>query len=384
MQLDAYTVNVLVSVAALSAAVMYLLETLLRQESRAGQLWAVAYLFGILTVIAYLVWMKVDEHLVPLAIGNGALVGTVGCLWLGCLRHNAHRLLRPSMIVAAAVLISVAAVFVEGAAAGEWAGAAATFAGVAVFALLGAAESRRGRNGDTPETIGLTVVLIVGGIYYGARSAVFMILGPASDVFRAWFDSSNTGILTIVLLIVALVTTTTLRNNAVVFGEGSSELSLTGDGLLTARSFFVMVQRIIEVDREEERTLGVIAFRADDLPQIGIAFGASEQEAVMALCRESLRRYAPAMAPVGELGPNALGLAVEAESPSAVRRMASRIQRRMLDDLADRGTAVIPVIGVGVAVADTYGKDARALIRAAFDAAGRATTSLDASVVIAE
>ncbi|PKI90264.1 hypothetical protein CW368_10830 [Actinomycetales bacterium SN12] len=383
MQLDVYTVNVIVAVAALTAAVMYLLETLLRQESRAGQLWALSYLCGILTVTAYLVWMGGDRHLVPIAVGNGALVGTIGCLWLGCLRHNGRRLLRPSLLVAAAALVVTAAVFLDGGA-GDWAGAAVTFASVAVFAVLGAVESRRGRNGDTPETIGLTVVLAVAGLYYGARCGVLVVSGPESEVFRTWFDSSVTGLLTIVLLIVALVTTTTLRNNAVVFGEGSNELNLSGDGVLSARSFFVMVQRIVEVDREDERTVGVIAFRADDLPQIGIAFGASEQEAVLALCRQSLRRYAPAMSPIGELGPNGLAVAVEADSPSAVRRMASRIQRRMLDDLADRGTAVIPVIGLGVAIADTYGKDARALIRAAFDAAGRAATSLDASVVIAD
>lgn len=277
-------------------------------------------------------------------------------------------------------------------------GSAVLFASVAVFALLGAVESRRGRSGGTPEAIGMTVVLGIVGVYYGVRCGVFVAQGPESDLFGSWFNSSITGTLTIVLLIVALVTTTSLRNNAVVFGDGNSELTLSRDGVLTGRSFTVMVQRIVDVDREDGRTLGVIALRAGDLPQIGIAFGSSEQEAVVALCRRSLRRYAPATAPVGELGGSGFVLAVDAASPSDVRRLASRIQRRMLDDLAERGTAVIPVIGVGIALAETcgedarargedaraYGEDARALITAAFDAAGRAATSFDASVMIAD
>lgn len=384
MLLDPYTVNVLVAVTALAAGVMYLLETLLRRESRAGQIWVISYLCGILTVIAYLIWKSVDDPLMPIAIGNGALVGTVGCLWLGCLRHNGRRLMVPSLLVGATALLAVAAVFLEGRPAGDWAGSAVLFGSVAVYAILGAVESRRGRSGGTPETMGMTIVLAIVGLYYGARCGVFVVEGPESDLFLTWFNSSITGTLTIVLLIVALVTTTSLRNNAVVFGDGNNELTLSGDGVLTGRSFTVMVQRIVEVDREDEGTLGVIALRADDLPQIGIAFGSSEQEGVFALCRQSLRRYAPATAPVGELGPTGFVLAVDAASPSDVRRIASRIQRRMLDDLAERGTAVIPVIGVGVALADTYGQDARALIRAAFDAAGRAATSLDASVMIAD
>ena len=384
MQLDAYTVNVLVAVTVLSSGTMYLLETLLRRESRVGQLWAAAYLCGMLAVISYVIWQSVPEPLTPIAVGNAALVATVGCLWLGCLRHNGSRVGVPAAVVVGAALAALAAAYIEGERAGDWAGAAVMFAGIAVLAVLGAVESRRGRSRETPTTIGLTVVLLGVAAYYGIRCYLIVAQGPEGAAFRTWFNGSTTGVIMIMLMIVALVTTTTLRNNAVIHGGGDSQLGLSRDGVLTRRSFTTILERILELDRTEAGVIGVIVFRADDLPQIGIAFGAAEQEAVAAMCRRSLRSYAPVMSPVAELGTTALACAVETASASDLRRLASRIQRRMLDDLADRGTAVIPVIGVGVALAESYGHDARALVEAAYQTAGRGATSVDTSVSFAD
>ncbi|UJP10283.1 hypothetical protein L2X99_00740 [Microbacterium sp. KUDC0406] len=386
MPLDPFTVNVLVAVTTLAAGVMYLLETMLRHESRAGQIWVLAYLCGMLTVISYLVWKSSPEPLIAIAVGNAALVATVGCLWLGCLRYNGRGLVLAGTIVAVSALAVVALSLLDGTEAGDWAGSLALFTGIAVFAVLGAVESRRGHMGGTPTTAGLTVVLGIVAAYYGVRCAVFAIEGPDGELFRTWFSSSITGTITIVLMIVALVTTTTLRNNSVTPGAGinGNTLQVSPDGVLTRRSFALVMEQQLAFERDPGATIGVIAFRADDLPQIGIAFGSAEQEAVIALCREAVRRYAPSMTPVGEYGLTGIMVAMEAGSAADVRRAANRIQRRMLDDLAERGSAVIPVIGVGIAMADTFGGDVRALLRAAFEAAGRASTSSEASVMIAE
>lgn len=386
MELDAFTVNVLVGVSTLAGGIMFLLETMLRRETRAGQIWALSFMCGMLTVISYLIWRAVPDPWVAIAVGNGALVAAMGCLWLGFRRYSGAGLKATGTVVAVLSVLEVVGTLAEGPDAGDWAGSLGLFAGVAGFALLGAVASRRGEAGRTHTTLGLTAVLIVVAVYYGARLAVFIAEGPDGATFTTWFNSSVTGTLTIVLTIVALVTATTLRNNSATQRNerDAGELRVEADGLLSRPSVALLLRILLYRWREDGRPVGVIMFRADDLAQIGTAFGALEQDALTSLCRRTVRRYAPAMSPVSSYGPTGIVTVMDADSMAAVRRTAGMIQRRMLDEIAERGSAVVPVIGVGIAMAGMAGQDAETLMRAAYDAAGRASTSSEASVMVVE
>ena len=72
--------------------------------------------------------------------------------------------------------------------------------------------------------------------------------------------------------------------------------------------------------------------------------------------------------------------------PSAeeARREAGAIYRGLFDDLGTVGGGVIPVIGVGVSLSDVVGHRADELVRAAREAAGRAATSVESSVLMAD
>ena len=62
--------------------------------------------------------------------------------------------------------------------------------------------------------------------------------------------------------------------------------------------------------------------------------------------------------------------------------VAGVIYRGLFEDLGRVGGGVIPVVGVGVALSDASGYDAEALMRVAREAATRAATSVETSVLV--
>ena len=128
--------------------------------------------------------------------------------------------------------------------------------------------------------------------------------------------------------------------------------------------------------------------RIDDLEQISTAFGSEVARAVTETWRKGVRRHAPSNSFVAEDGPSGLLVGVLVDSPREARRQAGVIYRGLFDDLGTVGRrrlgGVIPVVGVGVALSDTTGYDADALASVARDAASRAATNVDTSVLVGE
>lgn len=386
MTIDVFTVNVLVALVVLVSGSVFILDTVLRLEVWAGKVWALSFLSGMLTVVCYLVWRAVPDPWLAIAAGNGALVATIGCLWLGCLRYNDRSILLSGLIVAGVSVAEVAITMAAGPHGGDWAGSASLFLCIGGFAALGAIESRRGLLGSRWTSLSFTVVLAVIAVYYGVRAGVFLSDGPTGQVFTTWFNSSITGSLSIVLTIVALVAATTLRSGQSSRNRELQEqpLHLVADGLLTQPALVVLLRSILARERDIAQPLAVVAFRVDDLPGIRTAFGTSVSEPVMAACRAGAQAYAPTAALAGEAGSDAIILAFPAGSVGEVRQIASRIQRRILDDISRSGSVVMPLIGVGVALSQTLACDADVLIDAALSAAKRSSISAEASVLVAE
>lgn len=384
--IDLFTVNLLVSIVTMTAGILYLVETLLRREVGAGRVWALGFLSGMLAVTAYLVWQQVSAPWIPIAIGNAALVATSGCFWLGCRSFNGRRLLVSGTVVSIAATTQLLSTLIPGPQGGEWAGSLFMFCGIALFAALGSVESRRGAMGGMWSSFGFTIVLACVAVFYAARAVAFSALGPESEVFQRWFGSSITGVVSIVLTIVALTTATMLRSGRVTVRQDGehSTLQVSSDGILTAASFSSVLPSVVARSRASGELLAVISLRLDDLAQIGVAFGTSEEEAIATRWRAGVRAFAPTFSLVGESDTSGMLVALELTSEVDARRVASRVQRRVLDDLAERGSAVIPVIGVGVALSIDVGYDSKTLIDAANAAAHRSATSSDASVIVAE
>lgn len=384
MIIDIFTMTLATAIVVTISGVVFLTETLLRHDTGAGRIWTLAFLAGVLTTLCYFIWSIDAGAWVAVGVGNGALVASAGCFWLGCRSFNGRAMLASQVAVSVGSLAAVGAVLIAGPDGGDWAGAVVMFVFIAVFAGLGAVESRRGSIGPLLTSIGLTVVLAIESLFYIARTVFFLSEGEDGPIFSGWLGSEMTGVITMVLTIVAVVTTSVLRaGHASLRGQrDTTALALANDGVLRGPSFDLLMQQVLDRAFVTGDLAGVIALSLDDLPRIGAAFGSAEQEDFTIAWREGVRRYAPNLAFVGESGPTTLLVGVQPTSVGDARRIASRIHRRVLDDFAEMRSAVIPVVGVGVALSTPTGYQLPALVAAAKDAALVSASSSDASVMI--
>ncbi|RKT37158.1 GGDEF domain-containing protein [Microbacterium sp. AG1240] len=386
MTLDNFTVSLAAAVVIIVSGVMYLAETLMRKDGLSGRLWAIAFLSGILTVLSYLVWAAAPDAFLAVAVGNAGFVASAGFIWLGCRAFNDRTLRWPAGVLAALVLIAGVAVLVAGPDGGDWAGAVPLFIGTGAMALLAAIESRRGAIGRRWSSLGLTVVLAIEAVWFTARTLAFVVYGPDSEVFATFFNTIVSSFLTITLTIVAVVVTSVLRaSESNLRGQPDVyTLSVGIDGVLLPASFRSATTTLIERASRQGETICVVSVRIDDLGRIATAFGPAEAEQVAAAWRNGVRQYAPTAAMVGEGESGSLLIAFLTTSFSDVRRMASILHRRLLDDFGGLGISVVPVVGVGIALTDRLGYDFASMVDGADHAAARSVTSPDASVIIAE
>lgn len=386
MTLDLVSVLVMTALVVNVSGILFILETMLRRDEGAGRVWSLGFLSAMLTTLAYTIWAQLDEAWWAIAVGNAAFVAGTGCMWLGCRRFNRRRMGWSSAVVAVAVLGAAISVTVEGPGGGDWAGALWMFVPLIGFAGAGAAECLRGALRESRTAWVLGAVLGFQSLFYVARTTVFLTSGPDSALFQEGFGTIATSYLTVTLTIVAVVVTSVLRaSRAPMRGYARQAASRPEEeGIVDHATFARTLDALCRRARWRSEAIAVTAVRIDDLDQISTAFGSEVAGAVAEAWRAGVRRHAPANATVGEDGLTGLlvGLAVPSE-PDA-RREAAAIYRGVFDDLGLVGGGVIPVIGVGVALSDVAGHEPSDLMRIAREAAERAATSVETSVLVSD
>ena len=291
-----------------------------------------------------------------------------------------------SVIVAVSSAAATIAVIVEGPRGGDWAGALWTFVPLLVFAAAGAAECLRGAMRAARITWALAAVLALQAAFYIARIVLFLAVGPDDPLFEQWVGTVSASVLTVTLTVVAVIVLSVLRSaRAPMRGyQASLDDGVVGTGILSCAAFLTALAGLCERAQWRSELVGVISVRIEDLEQISTAFGSEVAGAVTDAWRSSVRRHAPSHALVAEDGANGLLVGARFDSAEAARREAGGIYRGLFDDLGRVGGGVIPVIGIGVALSDAAGYDPEELSRIARDAAGRATATVEASVLIGE
>ena len=389
LELDLFSVLVATAVVVNVSGVLFIVETMLRRDEGAGRIWALAFLGGMLTTLAYIIWVQSPEAAWwAVAVGNAAFVTGTGCMWLGCRRFNGRAMAWSSALVAAAVAGAAASVFIAGPGGGDWAGALWMFVPLLGFAGAGAVECLRGELRESRTAWVLAAVLAFQSLYYVSRTTAFLTSGPDSALFTEAFGTIATSFVTIVLTIVAVVVTSVLRaSRAPMRGHLSPSASgSSGDGILAADVFDTMMADLCARAQRRSELVGVIAVRVEDLEQISTAFGSEVARAITETWRSGARRHAPSNSFIAEDGPTGLLVGVLVDSPREARRQAAVIYRGLFDDfgMVMGSGAVIPVVGVGVALSDTVGYDGGRLAEVAREAATRAATDVDTSVLIAD
>lgn len=364
MVLDVLSLQMAASLVIVVSAVMYLLDTLMLKDALPGRLWATAFLSGVFSAVAYLVWIAVPGAFIAVALGNGAFVAATAFIWLGSVAFNGRPLRVPVVVTAVALVGVVISALVEGSRAGDWAGAVPLFLANALFAVLGAIETRRGAIARRWSAAGLTVIMGIEAVWFSLRTVVFLAQGPDSEVFQTYFGTSVSAFLTMALVVAAVVVTSVLRTNesALRGNPETRQLIVDRSGVLLRESFGAVLTILVARADAAGEDLCVIGIRVDDLRRVATAFGPEEAEDMARAFRASVRRHAPTMALVGVT--DATGLSVAFSTPPATdhRRLVRVLHERLVDDLSDLGTSVVPVVGIGVALASEDGRDGPTLV----------------------
>lgn len=367
-------------------ALTYIVGSIARRDGGGARLWALAYLLMLIGVVAYTVWGVGGQRSVgtewAAGLGNAATVGAVGCLLLGCRAFNNAAVEGPAFMVAALSLLTGAATVAGGAPDAEWAGAswlflslAGLFIGVVIHALAGRLRTSRA-------SWAFAAAAGIQAAFSLARCVALFTVGTDSALFSEWFGLTANAIVTVSAGLVMAFCTFMLR--AALSDAPRPLTSAEKPEVISSSVFRVELTGVLRRATERMEVVAVIAVRIEDVPAISIAFGADVVQRMTWSLRDSVRRFASPFALVGDGDePTSMYVATLSASPADARRQAGLIYRGVVQAFVTDGGAVVPGIGVGVALSQTVGYDADVLCRAALAASAEAAASEEASVVFA-
>ncbi|SMQ71248.1 hypothetical protein SAMN06295909_2508 [Plantibacter sp. VKM Ac-1784] len=188
-----------------SCALLFVADSRRAFSGRYMNLWLTASMLVVLCAASYLTEAELDHPSLVVALANGAMVGAVGFVWLGCRSFNQV----PFRFgwVGVAVLLIMLLTVLQSSLGSNWSGMFPKMLGLSAFSALTAIESRRGAFGSFRVSWVMTIAHALYASYAGARAAVLGLRGHDDVVFENYFSVE---VMTILSLVFALVNTIVL------------------------------------------------------------------------------------------------------------------------------------------------------------------------------
>jgi len=361
VNLDATTLSLAEALVFLTTGATFIFGTVLGRTTAVGRTWSAAFALGMLAVLSFGVSGLISENLrIINAVGCAAFVAAIAVLWSGCRVANE----RASMAWVAALAGALAGAFVyfDDPALGEWAGSLPFFIEVAIFSALTAIETLRGRLLHDANATALTVVFIFATLYYAMRATVVAIVGVRSPIFLDWFGSITTSVVVIVLILVAGISMTALRDTLPseagdVGPRGSVVAGVSGAGL-----FDQQLRDWLRRARIDRTPMMLTLVEVDDLEHLNAVFGREFGDLAITAVGRAACEHAPVGAVVGQLASRRFAvISVVADS----RRVADDIQNALVERPLDSVTGIRAVASFGAATTVDAGYRAQDLLAAA-------------------
>ncbi|MDO9398072.1 MAG: GGDEF domain-containing protein [Herbiconiux sp.] len=372
MTLDIRTLLLVAGLVIILCGVSFILNTAMRRNDASGRLWSISFIAGMLTAVSFSVWSVSPDLWWVLAVGNTAHVVSVGAIWSGARVFNG----RSSLVWVTLVAGGLVAVFtgIEGPDAGAWAGSTGLFIGLSVFSGLGGAETMRSRMRRNLNARILSFCLWIVCAFYVLRTSIFVTQGPESAVFREYFGSEVTTIITIVMVLLATVSMSILqaeRSGARALGDVTVGVHSVV-GVLSAASFMQQWADWVERASFHGDRLAMIAMDVDNLPQMNTAFGRAFGDTAIRSVAQIVRHYAPTTSLLGHTGAGRFVIVVVTTAPNEAEQLAIRLQTALVDEPIDPQQSLRATASFGVVDTDTFGYGLPVLRRALDDATLRA------------
>ncbi|MCM3661619.1 hypothetical protein M3148_11550 [Georgenia satyanarayanai] len=289
--LDATTLYVVSIVVVTIVATTFVVEVASRGRSPVDLLWTLALSSAATTAVFYVAATASGTLWWFVALGNASSVVTTLAMWNGIRADGGRRPLLGVTLGAAAV--TALATLLAGPDAGEWGGGWAVLLGTAAGGLLGGVEALRRRWMQHRLGVVLGGVLLLVGVYYSARLAVYLAQGPDSPTFTRALGTSTTLLVLIVLITTAGYCMVVIRTDEVHTREIRASAFDPQTGLRTPATF---LPRAAEATREAKRAgdpLAVVVVVVEGRGDLTTGFHRDVAEAALVAVVDSARVLAP-------------------------------------------------------------------------------------------
>ncbi|HWJ10572.1 MAG TPA: GGDEF domain-containing protein [Nocardioides sp.] len=306
--LDTVTLRVAFGLVAACVLVLFYGATYRSTRSAYSGWWCVS-LGMFITSATLFVLNGTPAQVVANPLGNATGVLGAGCVWAGARSLSGRGVAPWQLVVGPAIVLPASLLDDPGR--DVWAGGAFYLLGMALLIGRSAVELWRllGERDLGAESraqvhfavLSMAVASTAIGVFYLARTGVFLAVGPEDPVFRAGFGSQATTLLTMILLVVVTFGMSVLSHE-----QQTSELrrratrdSLTG--LLNRAEFLRLAQR--EVDRAGlGPTAAVLVADLDSFKRLNDGFGHAAGDRALTSFADVCEEVVGARGLVGRLG----------------------------------------------------------------------------------
>ena len=373
MVIDILTLLVAAGAVVAIAGVSFILNTVLRRNDAYGRIWSIAFISGILETIAYLVWATSETAWWAAAVGNGALVASLGFMWSGARSYNG-RVRTYQWVTGLASVLAIGSALIEGPDGTDWAGAEVMFIAIVAFSALAGVESVRGVLKSSVNGRVLSIVFWVVSLYYLIRLIVLVATGETSVAFTQYFGTVTTTFIAIVLVIVAAISMSVLQpaDSTREHGSGRRTGTLVIPGVVSVDQFEQQATDWIARSRRDHEPLVVLELAVDNLDHIVTAFGRDLGDDTIRTVGRIACEKTPAATLVGYLGGERFLILTTSPSFGSPAEIAERLQTALVETPVNNDQGVRATATFGVATTEDVGytlegleKVARVAMRAA-------------------
>lgn len=373
--LDTTTLLAIGGLMTIVSGAYFLLETLLRHNDLTGRLWSVFFIGAIFVVFSYIVAAREPTMWWTLAPANGGYVVALGMLWSGARAANQKRSL-VLVPVGTGALVALATLL-PGEDGGYWAGSLEMFVGIAAFAGLAAVETSRGELRRMMGARALSIMLGAVTIFFLARAAGLVFLGPESETFQLYLGTAASTIFELCLIVIGTIALSSVQAER--FGRSATApVGLRDDaqldGILGQRAFRDLAESWLSRSVRERTTLAFLVVEIADLEEINVAFGRAAGDGAIRATARVTATSAPTATLIGRLSARRFGLLMNLPTNDSIEGVAQRIGDAVLNAAIDDQDRFRVTTFHGIATTREAGSRYDDLVDAA-----RAALAIDAS-----
>ncbi|MHB1290260.1 hypothetical protein [Georgenia sp.] len=380
MNIELAQIEMLVGSAVLLSGVLFIADSWGRRRDTSDQMWALALMSAVGASLAGVFW-SLHPSAWTLAFHHAGLVTAVGSVWSGA-RAAEGRNPFTWLAVAPAVPVALVVVLLGPDAALHTSlpvllvAVAAAAVGTGVLVSRGSLRTRRGG-----PVLGTAMFLL--GAYSLFRLALYLTVGPTSEVYHALAGSTVTALLTGLAFIAAAFGMVMLRS-AHTPDAGTERFDwLTGARL--PHAFAVRARQVLAESDRMGHTVTLARIEPEDVAAIDVAFGRGAGAVALATAGEITAMLEPAGAVLGLTTTHGFEVLLPAMQASDGHRWATTLRKALIDTPLDvTGGHLRLTISVGLASSSVHGYSLAALRAGAEAAVGEALSAGGNRVRVAE